>query len=634
MPSSFRIGEWEGRAVELAEEELLKHVVILGMTGSGKTGVGVALMEEVLMDGRNVVALDVKGDLSNIARWAEHWTQGQTAVFTPGAEPSPVNILGALSRPAQSVEECASNLAFSLLSLVRRPGRAVEHTLLSHIILEQWSRRGFVDLHELVELVVSPPFTSIGPMGLEDFAPEGLRKSLASELNAVISSPSFGKWLRGVPLDMDGISRFKAAVFYLAHLTLDEKVFFTSLLAQAVYRWMTGTGGSGRLRLLFYLDEAYGFIPPVRRTPSKEPLLLLVKQGRAFGTSVVLATQNARDIDYKALSNIGTWIIGRLQSERDRRAVAEGVGLDKPGLLRELKFREFLLVREGRVEFMRSRDTYTRLGPPLTLGEVGTLARALPPGRPLPQGHSFGSVYIPLGGYGFKPAVYISARVHAGPCTARVESFFEAGRLDFESKAAYGVPLQSVRHLIQAAEREPVPEAYEAWLRDVQAMFEKYWASRAFLVYRGFCSQPGEKPEEFEQRVLDAVAVELYRDVEKKYSRRVKALEGSIRRLEERIAREEERERTRRLEALGRLASSLLSGRGARALAHLAPLLRGGRAGELARRKSELLAQLAELRAEVEREKAEARRRVREQIVPVKPQGVSVEEVCLVWLGL
>src|SRR6187401_501192 len=102
-------------------------------------------------------------------------------------------------------------------------------------------------------------------------------------------------------------------------------MFFVSLLLNQTLPWMRTQSGTSSLRAILYMDEIFGYFPPVANPPSKQPLLTLLKQGRAFGLGVVLATQNPVDLDYKGLANCGSWFIGRLQTERDKLRVIEGL---------------------------------------------------------------------------------------------------------------------------------------------------------------------------------------------------------------------------------------------------------------------------------------------------------------------
>ena len=98
-----------------------------------------------------------------------------------------------------------------------------------------------------------------------------------------------------------------------------------TLVLSKLVTWMRGLPGTSDLRALVYMDEVFGFVPPTAAPPAKKPILTILKQARAFGVGMVLATQNPVDLDYKAMSNAGTWLVGRLQTERDKERVLEGL---------------------------------------------------------------------------------------------------------------------------------------------------------------------------------------------------------------------------------------------------------------------------------------------------------------------
>ena len=161
-------------------------------------------------------------------------------------------------------------------------------------------------------------------------------------------------------------------------------MFFVSLLLNQVLGWMRMQSGTTSLRALLYMDEIFGYFPPVANPPSKQPLLTLLKQARAFGLGVVLATQNPVDLDYKGLANAGTWFIGRLQTERDRSRVldglegAAGTGFDRQrieGVLAQLGNRVFFMnnVHEDAPVVFETRWVMSYLRGPLTRNQIRTL---------------------------------------------------------------------------------------------------------------------------------------------------------------------------------------------------------------------------------------------------------------------
>jgi len=370
----------------LKPSHLTTHGVIIGMTGSGKTGAAIVLIEELLLRGIPVLAIDPKGDLANLAlrfpslspedfkEWidpaaaaskgmsldeyarkvAEMWRKGlegsgitperlrelseksEVLVLTPGSDAgTPISILEGLNPlPGASddvLEERARNTAAALIRLTGMEEGGDEEVFLSNLLLWAWRRGEKLSLQDIIRYILQPPFDKIGVLDLDMVLPEKRRRRLAVELNRVIASPGFEDWLKGMPLDMEKLlwtedGRPRAVVVYLAHLGEEMKMFAVTMILQALYTWMFQKGGSDELRALLYFDEVYGFIPPhPSNPPSKRLLLLLTKQARAFGVGVVLATQNPVDIDYKVLTNAGVWMIGRLQTENDIERVSEGL---------------------------------------------------------------------------------------------------------------------------------------------------------------------------------------------------------------------------------------------------------------------------------------------------------------------
>ncbi|MEK6232013.1 MAG: DUF87 domain-containing protein [Luteolibacter sp.] len=372
-------------------KDLVTHGVVLGMTGSGKTGLCIALLEEAAMDNIPAIVIDPKGDIANLMltfpaldgpsfrpwvneddaakkgisadefseKTAAMWKKGlgewgQTPeriaalkdkvdinIFTPGSSAGiPVSILSSLDVPPAEVMEdgelygdSISSTVESLLSLVGIDAdgtQGVEAVLLGAIFQEEWKAGRGLDLEKLIRQIQRPGFGKIGVIDLETFYPEKSRQALAMKFNSLLASPGFSTWLEGAPLDIakmlhrdDGKPRI--SIFSIAHLSDKERMFFVSLLLNQMLGWMRTQRGTTSLRALLYMDEIYGFLPPSANPPSKRPMMTMLKQARAFGLGCLLATQNPVDLDYKALSNIGTWFLGRLQTERDKMRVLDGL---------------------------------------------------------------------------------------------------------------------------------------------------------------------------------------------------------------------------------------------------------------------------------------------------------------------
>ena len=372
-------------------KDLVTHGVVLGMTGSGKTGLCLAMLEEAAMDNIPAIVIDPKGDIANLllmfpdldaqsfrpwineedaeknnlpsdeyaAKTAEMWKAGladwgqsperiatlrekvDINIFTPGSKAGiPVSILSSLEVPpfeimddAELLGERVESTVSSLLSLVGVTADAIqspEAVLVAAIFQHAWAAGQNITLETLIRHIQKPSFDKVGVIDLESFMTEKSRQTLALKFNNLLASPGFASWLEGPPLDIAKMLHTPAgkpriSIFSIAHLGDTERMFFVSLLLNQVLGWMRSQNGTTSLRALLYMDEISGYLPPSANPPSKKPMMTLLKQGRAFGLGCLLATQNPVDLDYKALSNIGTWFIGRLQTERDKLRVLDGL---------------------------------------------------------------------------------------------------------------------------------------------------------------------------------------------------------------------------------------------------------------------------------------------------------------------
>ena len=441
-----------GQPILYPGKDLTTHGIIVGMTGSGKTGLSIDLIEEALMDGVPVIAIDPKGDLGDLlltfpglsaaefqpwvdpaeaerkgltveqtaVETAQTWQKGLAGsgiaperiaqlkagadfvIFTPGSTAGiPVSVLQSFRRPQgdlgdEETQEKVKGVTSALLGLVgieADPIRSREHILISSIINDTWGRGMDLTLPDLIVQLQNPPFEKLVVFEVDTFFPPKDRLDLAMRINGLIASPSFQSWLNGAPLDVDAFfhapdGRPRCSIFAIAHLSDAERMFFVTLLLQEVLAWMRLQQGTESLRALLYFDEVFGYFPPYPfNPPSKVPLLTLMKQARAFGLGVVLATQNPVDIDYKGISNAGTWIIGKLQQEGDRErvmgglegALQEGGGtLDRAWftqILGGLRPRQFLLhnVHTAKPVVLQSRFAMSYLRGPLTKAQIGLL---------------------------------------------------------------------------------------------------------------------------------------------------------------------------------------------------------------------------------------------------------------------
>jgi hypothetical protein len=372
-------------------KDLVTHAVCVGMTGSGKTGLCLALLEEAAIDGIPALVIDPKGDLGNLLLtfpelrpadfrpWIDEddarrkgvtpdafaeqqaalWTKGLAAwgedgarirrlreaadfaIYTPGSNAGiPVSILKSFAAPPSAVQQDAEALGeristtvtslFGLVGVEADPVKSREHILISTILRTAWAEGRDLDLAGLIQQIQSPPVKRVGLLDVDAFFPARDRFALAMTLNNLLAASGFTAWMEGEPLDVQTLlftqqGKPRVAIFSIAHLGDAERMFFVSLLLNQTLGWMRNQSGTTSLRALVYMDEIFGYFPPVANPPSKQPLLTLLKQARAFGVGVVLATQNPVDLDYKGLSNAGTWLIGRLQTDRDKARVLDGL---------------------------------------------------------------------------------------------------------------------------------------------------------------------------------------------------------------------------------------------------------------------------------------------------------------------
>jgi Helicase HerA, central domain len=621
-------------------KDLTTHAVIVGMTGSGKTGLGIGIIEEAAIDGIPSIVIDPKGDLGNLllafpnlrpedfkpwidpaqaaqagqtpdaaaeataklwkdglAKWGEdgariarYLAAADAAIYTPGSTAGiPLSILRSFQAPGQAIlddseamrDRVAATAAgvLALAGIDAEPLTSREHMLVSNILDRAWREGRSLDLAALVQAVQSPPFERIGVLDLESAFPAKDRFGLAMALNGLLASPGFATWTEGEPLDVQRLlwtpeGKPRIAILSIAHLGDAERMFFVTTLLNEVISWMRAQPGTPSLRAMLYMDEVFGFFPPSANPPSKKPMLTLLKQARAFGLGVVLATQNPVDLDYKGLGNAGTWFLGRLQTERDKLRVLDGLEgvasgashafdrstLDK--MISGLGKRVFLMsnAHESAPVLFETRWTLSYLCGPLTRtqiqklmaarkaqptgaapaapGAAGQPARATAPATrqrpPVAAGiaETFLPVQAPAAGskIEWRPSILGSAKIHfvdkkAGVDQWETSAFLVAPPDELALEPWSGA--QTIAGRVPETRKEPDapgdfaplpssaarPKSYEKWSK---ALKEHVVQNRAFAVWScaevGATSAPGETEGDFRARV--ALAARERRDAE------------------------------------------------------------------------------------------------------------------------
>jgi len=656
-------------------KDLTTHAVCLGMTGSGKTGLCISLLEEAALDGVPAIVLDPKGDIANLmltfpslqaaefepwvdaaeaqrkdmsvadyaARTAESWKKGlaewgqdgarvqrlrdaaDVSIYTPGSTAGlPLSVLKSFGPPAggttddpASVRDRISAAVSGLLGLVGIPAdplKSREHILLSSIVDSAWSQGRALDLAGLIGAVQKPPFQKVGVFDVETFYPARERLELAMAINNLLASPGFGTWLEGDALDIQRLlytsaGKPRISIVSIAHLTDAERMFVVTLLLNELVAWMRDQSGTSSLRAMFYMDEIFGFFPPSAMPPSKLPMLTLLKQARAFGLGLVLATQNPVDLDYKGLSNAGTWFIGRLQTERDQQRVIDGLqgivagtGFDRAALERLMAGigkRVFLMrnVHDDQPLLFKTRWAMSYLRGPLTLPEIGRLmdprkvaALAAPavsaprqstPAAPrpvLPAGIS--ELFLPAkpgpGPVVYRPRIAASAKLHYVQAKSGLDSWRPVSlvapfgdhdeplwseAMEATDPGSGGEPAEGAgfAELPASALRE---KSYADWAKDLRSHL---YESGAVEVLRcdelKLASEPGESEGDFRARLAHALREKRDEQVDKlrdRYASKLQTLADQLRRAEDKVEREQSQLSQRKLDTMVSVGASVL----------------------------------------------------------------------------
>jgi DNA helicase HerA-like ATPase len=687
--------------------DLTTHAVIVGMTGSGKTGLGIGLLEEAAIDGIPAIAIDPKGDLGNLlltfpelrpsdfrpwidegeatragqsvdaaaAATAESWRKGlaewgqdgarigrfrsaaEATIYTPGsAAGRTISVLRSLAPPAPAVRDdaeasrervgAAVSGLLALLGIEADPLRSREHILLATLVDRAWQAGRDVDLAGLIRDIQTPPVERVGVLDLESFFPQKDRFELAMRLNNLLASPGFAAWLEGDPLDVGRLlhgadGRPRLSVVSIAHLNDAERTFFVTLLLAEIVAWMRAQPGTSSLRAILYMDEVFGYLPPTANPPTKTALLTLLKQARAFGLGVVLATQNPVDLDYKALTNAGTWLVGRLQAERDKvrlldglegASAAAGRALDRAktdAVLSALPKRVFLMhdVHEDAPVLLQTRWTLSYLRGPLTRDQIRTLSNSAPgtpppaaPRAPAPAAEAAKAdrpllppdveeVFVGAG-TAYRPALLVTARLHHVNAAAGLDAWrtvsvladlpasgsdiaWDAAELlssepSLASEPAAGAAFQALPACAARA------ASYKGWRKEAASHFQ---SAGAMTLWRsadlGETSRPGESEGDFRARLAHAYRERRDDEKEKlrqRFAPRLTALEEQVRQAAERVEREKSQYGQQKMQAaisVGATVLGALFGRKAASVGNLGRATTAMRAGARAARERE-----------------------------------------------
>ena len=665
-------------------DHLTTHAVVFGMTGSGKTGLCVDLLEEAIEEDVPIIIIDPKGDLTNLALmfpdfspgdflpWvspveasgkgksleayasdmAEKWKKGTASwgieseqmrvikdkadvrIFTPGSSAGMrISILEGFKKPEAGFEddeegmvEKIRNTVSALLALLdvdNDPLKSKPHILISNIIEYYWRMGRSVTIEELIINIQKPPIQKLGVFEVDQLMDEKERTELSFKINNIIASPTFRFWTAGTPLSVEGLYRKEdkkvpVNIFYIAHLSDNERMFFVTLLLNEVVYWIRRQAGSANLKYLLYMDEIFGYLPPYpKNPPSKTPLLTLLKQARAFGLGVVLATQNPKDIDYKGLTNMGSWFVGKLQAEGDRERVMEGLegvtlasgdtvkSAQLQKMIAALGSRKFLVknVHAGGITTFQTRWAMSYLAGPLTREQIKTLMgeqkqalraqKAVIP-RPEPETGE-AKVKVHVLPYASQPDVPMdclydnavgSGRYYSPYLYMDGEIIFDDDRMGLYVRKTYFVsaPLEeSVNWRKAAIEEKPVKyddepvegiEGFEpinvkvdyTFVKRLQTSFKDFLFTNLTLELfsnkaLNLVSDVEESREAFGRRCRDVVEKMIDKEVEKKkeyYGTRMKRLQDRMEQEELKVKRLESEHQSKRTEELVSAGESIL----------------------------------------------------------------------------
>lgn len=671
-------GKLEDDFFLLESKNLTTHAVCLGMTGSGKTGLGIVLLEEAALDKIPAIIIDPKGDLGNLLLtfpdlspnefrpWIDEaeaerkgmsadayseyisktWKEGlaswgesadrikrlrntvDLAVYTPASDAGiPISILRSFAAPpkeqladAAAIRDKILSLTASLLGLLdidADPIKSREHILISSIIQQAWQSGKNLDIASLIQQVQKPPFAKIGALDIETFYPQKDRMALSISINSFLASPGFQAWMQGVPLDIDGLlysstGKPKLSVISIAHLSDPERMFFVTLLLNEVVSWMRRQSGTSSLRTLLYMDEIFGFFPPTAMPPSKLPMLTLLKQARAFGLGVVLATQNPVDLDYKGLANCGTWFIGKLQTDRDRARVIEGIKIASTGEIETKSLDKDLAMTGNRIFLMRSvyekkpilfqtRWTMSYLRGPLTLPQISILTdRTKESFQVMPTeatkqesvARSSSKPNVPPGiteyfvnpngsqrPVHYEPKIAGIAKLHFVDAKSKTDTWIDvcfALPADDDGKSVHWENGTNIPGLKNQLQKNPIPSStfgelppglmqeknYAQFAKDfVAALYQ----NQSLTIYQttnpNMISKPEESEREFRVRVTQELREkrdELVHKLREKYAGKIATLQEKLKRAQERLSQKQEKAGLSKIQTMISFGAALL----------------------------------------------------------------------------
>lgn len=655
-------------------KNLTTHALCVGMTGSGKTGLGITILEEAALDKIPAIIIDPKGDLSNLAltfpqlspadfkpwidqtpsnrdegvdalaqKEADTWKKGlaewgetperiqrlkdaaEVMIYTPASTAGvPISILRSFAAPPKemlqdpgAVRDRVMSLASSLLGLLgisADPIKSREHILISTIIEQSWREGKDLSIKSLIQQVQKPPFNKIGVLDIETFFPKKERMDLSINLNNLLASPGFQAWMEGEPLD---ISQFlytkqgkpKLAIFSIAHLAEPERMFFVTLLLNEILTWLRRQSGTSSLRALLYMDEIFGYFPPTSMPPSKMAMLTLLKQARAYGFGIVLCTQNPVDLDYKGLSNCGTWFIGKLQTERDKARINEGLKLASAGdvdsdvfnkQLSNIGKRNFIMhsIYEKKPIMFKTRWTMSYLRGPLTLTQISSLTEKLPsseretiltPLQPLESSHEKPDISPDIPEYfinlqpnhqNYQPYVLGIAKLHFVDAKQKIDVWKEAclvASADSDGSTILWEKGKYISDIKEHLEKSPQPGSEFAKLpsglqqeknySNFKKSFELFlYQNYAYLVFEApslnMISKEGESENDFRARlslILREKRDEMSRKIKENYDKKIMTVTNKLKSAQSKATQKQQKAIWTKLEAFLSFFSTLLA---------------------------------------------------------------------------